>query len=241
MDTSLTPANSIGITRIVSDTPASKEIEVTGNDLYYLSEDNFLYCTQFIYTNGQAEMNNSIVEKYDTTKRVKNISVGQIDNKTVIIATTEENKILVYSSIDINVFRKFSLEFEANTKVFGFNNDLVCFKSYYEITDNNYKDTEIILNPPPFSSSKSGSYLNDYQSGADRVALNLLNQDREAIKQVKVNDRIIENSLSSKSKIYKYEGPLSFIDGFSIKIETKENDKILEVRGIDMLVNIAGD
>ena len=241
MDTSLTPANSIGITRIVSDTPASKEIEVTGNDLYYLSEDNFLYCTQFIYTNGQAEMNNSIVEKYDTTKRVKNISVGQIDNKTVIIATTEENKILVYSSIDINVFRKFSLEFEANTKVFGFNNDLVCFKSYYEITDNNYKDTEIILNPPPFSSSKSGSYLNDYQSGADRVALNLLNQDREAIKQVKVNDRIIENSLSSKSKIYKYEGSLSFIDGFSIKIETKENDKILEVRGIDMLVNIAGD
>ena len=241
MDTSLTPANSIGITRIVSDTPASKEIEVTGNDLYYLSEDNFLYCTQFIYTNGQAEMNNSIVEKYDTTKRVKNISVGQIDNKTVIIATTEENKILVYSSIDINVFRKFSLEFVANTKVFGFNNDLVCFKSYYEITDNNYKDTEIILNPPPFSSSKSGSYLNDYQSGADRVALNLLNQDREAIKQVKVNDRIIENSLSSKSKIYKYEGSLSFIDGFSIKIETKENDKILEVRGIDMLVNIAGD
>ena len=124
--------------------------------------------------------------------------------------------------------------------------DPVAVKTFEDVgtvkaIENNYKNTEIILNPPAFNTSKSGSYLNDYQSCADRVALNLLNQDREAIKQVKVNDRIIENSLSSKSKIYKYEGSLSFIDGFSIKIETKENDKILEVRGIDMLVNIAGD
>ena len=173
MDTSLTPTSSIGITKIVSDTPASKEIEVVGNDLYYLSEDNFLYCTQLFYTSGQAQMNNAIVEKYDITKRVKSISVGIIDNKTVLIATTAENVILIYSSLDINIFRKYSLEFIGNKKVFGFNKDLVSDKSYYEITENNYKNTEIVLNPPAFSAQKSGSYLNDYQSRIERVVLNV--------------------------------------------------------------------
>jgi hypothetical protein len=244
MDTTLTPANSIGITRIVSDTPSSKEIEIINNDLYYLSEDNILYCTQLFYTNGQAQMNNAIVEKYDITKRIKKISVGIIDNKTVLIATTDEDIILIYSSLDINIFRKFSLEFKENTKVFGFNKDLVSNKSFYEITDNNYKNTEIVLNPPAFSSEKSGSYLNDYESRIERVVLNVLNQDREAIKKVKINDNPL-NNLGKTTKdyfsLYKYEGKLALMEGFSIDIETKENDKILEIRGIDTLVNVAGN
>ena len=244
MDTSLTPTNSIGVTRIVSDTPASKEIEVVGNDLYYLSEDNFLYCTQLFYTSGQAQMNNAIVEKYDITKRVKNISVGIIDNKTVLIATTAENIILIYSSLDINIFRKFSLEFSGDKKVFGFNKDLVSDKSYYEITENNYKNTEIVLNPPAFGTQKSGSYLNDYQSRIERVVLNVLNQDRKAIKRVKINDSPLNNlgnTTEDYFSLYKYEGKKTLIEGFSIKIETNENNNILEIRGIDVLVNVVGD
>ncbi len=244
MDMSLTPTNSIGITKIVSDTPASKEIEIINNDLYYLSEDNFLCCTQLFYTAGQAQMNNAIVEKYDISKRVKKISAGIIDNKTVLIATTEEDIILIYSSLDINIFRKYSLEFPGNKKVFGFNKDLVSDKSYYEITENNYKNTEIILNPPAFNTSKSGSYLNDYQSRIERVALNVLNQDRKAIKRVKINDNALNNlgnTTEDYFSLYKYEGRITLIEGFSIKIETFENNKILEIRGIDTLVNVAGD
>ena len=244
MDTTLTPANSVGITRIVSDTPSSKEIEIINNDLYYLSEDKNLYCTQLFYTSGQAQMNNAIVEKYDITKRIKSISVGIIDNKTVLIATTDENIILIYSSLDINIFRKYSLEFLGDKKVFGFNKDLVSDKSYHEITENNFKNTEIVLNPPAFSTQKSGSYLNDYQSRIERVVLNVLNQDREAIKSVKINDNALNNlgnTTEDYFSLYKYEGKITLIEGFSIKIETFENNKILEIRGIDTLVNVAGD
>lgn len=244
VDITLTPTNSIGIVKIVSDTPATKEIEVINNDLYYLSEDNFLYCTQLIYTSGQAQMSNAVVEKYDITKRVKNISVGIIDNKTVIIATTSENKILVYSSLDINIFRKFSLEFYADTKVFAYNKDLICYKSFFEITENNYKNTEIVLNPPALETKKSGSYLNDYESRIERVAVNVLNQDREAIKAVYVDGQKL-NNLGKTQKdyfsLYKHEGKINMIEGFKLNIETNENDKILEIRGIDMLINIAGN
>ena len=151
---------------------------------------------------------------------------------------------MIYSSLDINIFRKYSLEFPGNKKVFGFNKDLVSDKSYYEITENNYKNTEIILNPPAFNTSKSGSYLNDYQSRIERVALNVLNQDRKAIKRVKINDNALNNlgnTTEDYFSLYKYEGRITLIEGFSIKIETFENNKILEIRGIDTLVNVAGD
>lgn len=243
-DTSLTPSNSVGITRIVSDTPASKKSEVLENDFYYLSEDNFLYCVQLFYEKGQPQFINAVVEKYDITKRVKDISAGLIDNRTVLIATTDENVILIYQSLDVNIFRKFSLVFDGTKKVFGFNKDLVSNTNYYEITENNYKLTEIILNPPDMSTQKSGSYLNDYQSRIQRVVLNVLNQDREAIKQVKIGNYPLNNLGSSTEdyfSLYKYEGSLKLMEGFSIKIETAENNKILEIRGIDTLINIAGD
>ena len=244
LDTTLTPANSVGITRIVSDTPASREAEILGNDLYYLSEDDFLYCIQLYYDGGQTQTKNSIVEKYDITKRIKNISVGQIENKNVIIATTDENLILVYSSIDLNVFRKFSLEFEGNTKVFGHNKDLICFKSYFEITDNNYKKAKIILNPPAMDNKKGGSYLNDYESKVERTVVSVLNQDRLAIKTFLI-EGVKLNNLGKTQKdyfsVYRHDGKLGLVDGFEIEIITNENNKILEIRGIDMLVNIAGN
>ena len=244
LDTTLTPANSVGITRIVSDTPASREAEILGNDLYYLSEDDFLYCIQLYYDGGQTQTKNSIVEKYDITKRIKNISVGQIENKNVIIATTDENLILVYSSIDLNVFRKFSLEFEGNTKVFGHNKDLICFKSYFEITDNNCKKAKIILNPPAMDNKKGGSYLNDYESKVERTVVSVLNQDRLAIKTFLI-EGVKLNNLGKTQKdyfsVYRHDGKLGLVDGFEIEIITNENNKILEIRGIDMLVNIAGN
>ena len=244
IDTTLTPANSIGVVKIISDTPATKEIEVINNDLYYLSEDSTLYCTQLIYTSGQPQMNNAVVEKYDIAKRVKSISVGIIDNRTVLIASTLEDKILVYTSIDVNIFRKFSLEFYGTTKVFGYNKDLICFKSFYEITENNYKNTEISLNPPALKTQKSGSYLNDYESRIERIAINILNQDREAVQLVAINDQPL-NNLGKNQKdyfsLYKHEGKIPMIEGFTLKITTKENNKILEIRGIDTLINVSGN
>ena len=244
IDTTLTPQNSIGVVKIISDTPATKEIEIINNDLYYLSEDGILYCTQLIYTNAQPQMNNTVVEKYDITKRVKNISVGIIDNRTVLIASTLENKVLVYTSIDVNVFRKFSLEFQGNTKVYGYNKDLMCYKSFYEITENNFRNTEISLNPPALKTSKSGSYLNDYESRIERIAINLLNQDREAVKLVEINGQPLNNLGKNQEdyfSLYKHEGKIPLISGFKLNIETKENDKILEIRGIDTLINISGN
>ena len=244
IETTLTPQNSIGVVKIISDTPATKEIEIINNDLYYLSEDGILYCTQLIYTNAQPQMNNTVVEKYDITKRVKNISVGIIDNRTVLIASTLENKVLVYTSIDVNVFRKFSLEFQGNTKVYGYNKDLICYKSFYEITENNFRNTEISLNPPALKTSKSGSYLNDYESRIERIAINLLNQDREAVKLVEINGQPLNNLGKNQEdyfSLYKHEGKIPLISGFKLNIETKENDKILEIRGIDTLINISGN
>ena len=108
----------------------------------------------------------------------------------------------------------------------------------------NFKNTEIVLNPPAFSTQKSGSYLNDYQSRIERVVLNVLNQDREAIKSVKINENALNNlgnTTEDYFSLYKYDGKITLIEGFSIKIETNENNNILEIRGIDALVNVAGD
>ena len=241
----MTPANSLQSVRIASDTPSTYEMQTIEDNLYYISDEGILKCIQTEYTSGQLQFVNSIVEKYDIKNRAKFITKAVIDDNNSLVVTTAEDRILVYDQLDMNLFRRYSLSFDKTTsKIFGFGKDLICNRSYYALTMNNYDNATIYLNPPSISTKKSGSYLNDYESRYKRIVMVLLNEDREAVDRIEISERPINNlggTIGDKFSAYKMETSIPVLDGFKIDIYTKGNDKLLEVKGIEAFIEVAGN
>lgn len=241
----MTPANSLQSVRIASDTPSTYEMQTIEDNLYYISDEGILKCIQVEYTSGQLQFVNSIVEKYDIKNRAKFITKAVIDENNSLVVSTGEDRILVYDQLDMNLFRRYSLSFDkTNSKIFGFGKDLICNRYYYALTPDNYDKATIYLNPPAMSTKKSGSYLNDYESRYKRIVMVLLNEDREAVDHIEISNRPINNlgsTIGDKFSAYKMEASIPVLDGYKIDIYTKGNDKLLEVKGIESFIEVAGN
>ena len=94
------------------------------------------------------------------------------------------------------------------------------------------------------STSKGGNYSNDYQSQIVRAFMKLLNEDRQAVKGVYLinTDKPLDNKgQDDLFSTYKYENTVEVGNGYSIKILSNQNDKVLEILGIDVKVKVASD
>ena len=70
-----------------------------------------------------------------------------------------------------------------------------------------------------------------------------MDENREAIKGIKINNKVvtkndIENDLFN---VFKIETSFPILNGFDIEINTKENNKIFEILGIDTKIDIVSD
>ena len=91
---------------------------------------------------------------------------------------------------------------------------------------------------------KGGSYLNDEKSLVKPIVINTLNEDREAIDYIKINDHQMNNiykESDDKYGLYRSTREYKISDGIDIEIGTKENNRVLELRGIDMFINPVAD
>lgn len=244
LQVSLTPLNSTSIVKIVSDVPCGYETQIINNNIYYISLEGELYCVQVEYSAGQPIFKNSLVEKFDIEKRTKYISFTNIDGRISLLATTDENKVFVYDALELGVFRRISLEFTGNFKKFGLGVDIVGGQTYYIKTFQNYKTAKLKLNIPYLKTDKGGSYLNDEKSLVKPIVINTLNEDREAIDYIKINDHQMNNiykESDDKYGLYRSTREHKISDGIDIEIGTKENNRVLELRGIDIFINPVAD
>lgn len=136
------------------------------------------------------------------------------------------------------------MDIDAKDELFGYREHFICNNAILEKSIKNYEIAILTLNPPFMSTSKGGNYSNDYSSKIKRIFMKLLNEDREAIKGVYIID--MDKPLDNKVKddlfsTYKKETDTTINNGYSIKIVSNQNDKVLEILGIDTKVLVASD
>ena len=171
-------------------------------------------------------------------------------NKNYLIAFKEEktDTLYLYEQLEYKIFRRFSLKLDKPINDFIFCNKYILglidgIAVKLNETENNVAKAILRINPPYMKTEKGGSYSNDYSSRVLRVFIKVLNENKEAIKGIKINDKVvtkndIENDLFN---VFKIETSFPILNGFNIEITTKENNKIFEILGIDTKIDVISD
>ncbi|MBR8748693.1 hypothetical protein IX317_000352 [Fusobacterium sp. DD29] len=254
--------NSYGVF-IASELPANINAKYTyknncvllNNTFYYLTENNELRSIEQIPTSvGIENYTSGIVEKYEIVNKFDSIYKFKYNNKYYLMARrdTQKDKIYMYEQLDYKLFRRFSLKLSNGESVLAKKKE---YNHLVIIGDNIITDNAILkestingngrlrINPPFMKSEKGGSYSNDYSSRVVRVFIKVLNQDKEAIKGIKINNTLItKNAIEDDLfSVFKIETSFPVLNGFDIGIISNENDKIFEILGIDLKIEVVSD
>lgn len=217
----------------------------------YLTDTNEIRCVEQVPNSQGAENYSSTnLEKYELIPKFYGLDKLKYNNKNYLIAFKEEktDTLYLYEQLEYKIFRRFSLKLDKPINDFIFcNRYILGIENGTAIklneTENNVAKAILRINPPYMKTEKGGSYSNDYSSRVLRVFVKVLNENREAIKGIKINDKVvtkndIENDLFN---VFKIETSFPILNGFNIEITTKENNKIFEILGIDTKIDVISD
>lgn len=101
---------------------------------------------------------------------------------------------------------------------------LIKEKTLYREGKNNVAKALIRINAPSLKTDNGGRYGNDYSSTVERVFVKAANQNKEAIKGIKINETLVkkfsgEDDLFSVFRIDKH---FPILNGYDIEVETKK-------------------
>ena len=218
---------------------------------YYLTDTNEIRCVEQVPNSQGVETYSSTnLEKYELVPKFIGIDKLKYNNKNYLIAFKEEKTdiLYLYEQLEYKVFRRFSLKLDkpisdfifCNKHILGFIDGIA---TKLNETENNVAKAILRINPPYMKTEKGGSYSNDYSSRVIRVFVKTLNENKEAIKSIKIKDKtIIKNIVDDDLfSVFKIETSFPILNGFDIEIDTKENNKVFEILGIDTKIDIVSD
>lgn len=218
---------------------------------YYLTDTNEIRCVEQVPNSQGVETYSSTnLEKYELIPKFVGLDKLKYNNKNYLISFKEEkaDTLYLYEQLEYKIFRRFSLKLDKPINDFIFCNKYILgfidgMTVKLNETENNVAKAILRINPPYMKTEKGGSYSNDYSSRVLRVFIKVLNENKEAIKGIKINDKVvtkndIENDLFN---VFKIETSFPILNGFNIEITTKENNKIFEILGIDTKIDIVSD
>lgn len=228
-----------------------KSCVLLNGTFYYLTDTDEVRCVEQVpNSQGVENYSTSNLEKYELVPKFIGIDKLKYNNKNYLVVFKEDktDTLYLYEQLEYKVFRRFSLKLDKPINNFIFiNKNILGFIDNTAIklneTGNNVAKAILRINPPYMKTEKGGSYSNDYSSRVLRVFIKVLNENREAIKGIKINDKVvtkndIENDLFN---VFKIETSFPILNGFNIEITTKENNKIFEILGIDTKIDIVSD
>lgn len=218
---------------------------------YYLTDTNEIRCVEQVPNSQGVETYSSTnLEKYELIPKFIGLDKLKYNNKNYLIAFKEENTdtLYLYEQLEYKVFRRFSLKLDKSINDFIFCNKYILgfidgIATKLNETENNVAKAILRINPPYMKTEKGGSYSNDYSSRVIRVFVKTLNENKEAIKSIKIKDKtIIKNIVDDDLfSVFKIETSFPILNGFDIEIDTKENNKVFEILGIDTKIDIVSD
>ena len=218
---------------------------------YYLTDTNEIRCVEQVPNSQGVETYSSTnLEKYELMPKFIGLDKLKYNNKNYLTAFKEEktDTLYLYEQLEYKVFRRFSLKLDKPISDFIFcNKHILGFIDGIAIklneTENNVAKAILRINPPYMKTEKGGSYSNDYSSRVIRVFVKTLNENKEAIKSIKIKDKtIIKNIVDDDLfSVFKIETSFPILNGFDIEIDTKENNKVFEILGIDTKIDVVSD
>lgn len=228
-----------------------KSATLLNGTFYYLTDTNEIRCVEQVPNSQGVETYSSTnLEKYELIPKFSGLDKLKYNNKNYLIAFKEEkaDTLYLYEQLEYKIFRRFSLKLDKPINDFIFCNKYILgliddIAVKLDETENNVAKAILRINPPYMKTEKGGSYSNDYSSRVLRVFIKVLNENKEAIKGIKINDKVvtkndIENDLFN---VFKIETSFPILNGFNIEITTKENNKIFEILGIDTKIDVISD
>lgn len=240
---------------VASEIPCREAGVLIKDDFYYISTENSLKCVQMI-PNAQGYESYSVVdvEKYDIYTECEKIEKLKYDDRLMLVATKKKkgsneiifNKLCLYQALEFNLFRRFTINIDFSIekgKLLSLDKYLVKDKSFFRECDNNVAKAFLRMNTPAITTKIGGRYGNDYSSQVERVFVKVLNQDQEAIKNVKIAGTSIEKFPGEDDlfSVFRLDKSFPILNGYDIEVITKENDKIFEILGIDTSISTNGD
>lgn len=244
---------------IASETPCNQKLKYSykkggvllNGTFYYLSDTDEVRTVEQVPTSqGVESYSNSNLEKYELVPKFIGIDKLKYNNKNYLIAFKEEKTdiLYLYEQLEYKVFRRFSLKLDKSINDFIFCNKYILgfidgIATKLNETENNVAKAILRINPPYMKTEKGGSYSNDYSSRVIRVFVKTLNENKEAIKSIKIKDKtIIKNIVDDDLfSVFKIETSFPILNGFDIEIDTKENNKVFEILGIDTKIDVVSD
>lgn len=251
---------------IASELPAKEDSKYSyknnsvllNNVFYYLTSSNELRAIEQIPSSqGIESYSTTLVEKYELRAEFSNIAKLKYNNKQYLVAyraiNNEISKLYMYEHLDYKMFRRFSLNLKKSLN--GINSIVFCNKyiicetkgnSQINIISESTLNVEkclLRLNPPNLSVENGGNYNNDYSSKIERVFIKVLNENKQAIKGIKIGDHLVTKSAIEDDlfSVFKVETSERVLNGFNIEITSNQNNNIFEILGIDLTILIAGD
>lgn len=234
-DTHLTPQSSLGSVYIAGNSEPTLASALVENDFYYIDKKGLLRCILLTISGGKAVYTNEIAEKYNHDRgSIKWVTRGYVNEQNVAVCTGRKLKeIFVYERIQEKIFRNFSLQFETEYPIFGFNENFISGNYLYRLTERNYPYAKIINNMPMVASSTKGAFLMDFEMDYSRIVLNILSPGGST-KGLRLNGHPLQNLQRKKSdyNIYDYNGLLNVVD-LTVEIETNSTNDPVELKGIN--------
>lgn len=231
----LTPASIGAGILTISDMGVKGIYEVLDNVIYFMNTNNVLKAIMIDSSSLQLSFTAHTVDKYSVKNLFKDITRVSIEDKDYILARgLDNNTMYLIEPVNDGIFRKVELDFTFDGQPFGINDRFIIGNKVFSLTNNNYKKARLFLNPPPFPNN---NLLMDNSSSINSVAVKLLNEDREAIEGIKINDKNIQNlgsNVQDKFSIWKIKSKFNVGNGFYVDIFTNENDKLCELQGIQI-------
>lgn len=244
---------------IASETPCNQKLKYSykkggvllNGTFYYLSDTDEVRTVEQVPTSqGIESYSASNLEKYELVPKFIGIDKLKYNNKNYLIAFKEEKAdiLYLYEQLEYKVFRRFSLKLDKAINDFIFCNKYILgfidgIATKLNETENNVAKAILRINPPYMKTEKGGSYSNDYSSRVIRVFVKTLNENKEAIKGIKIKDKMIIKNIVDDDlfSVFKIETSFPILNGFDIEIDTKENNKVFEILGIDTKIDVVSD
>lgn len=241
-DIQLTPQNSLGSVYIAGNSEPTRASALVENDFYYLDKKGLLRCILLKVAGGKVTYSNDIAEKYTHDRGlIKWVTRGYVNEQNVAVCTGRKSEeLFVYKRIDDGIFRNYSLQFDTQYPVFGYNENFISGFYFYKLTSKNYPYAKLVNNIPYVKSPTKGIFLMDFEMDYSRVVINVLSPPGSA-KGVKLNGKPFQNLQRQKGdyNIYDYNGTCNIID-LTVEIETKETEDPVEIKGINYALRGGG-
>lgn len=243
----LTPTTFGGTITVASDVGATDKFCMKDNILYFINNQSVLKAVFVDRLSQQTAFNTITVDKYTNKKLYSDVTKITIDDRDYVgCRGVDGAHMYIIEPIEsTGIFRKTRMElsFSGVNNFIGVDDKVLLDSTLLIPSNRNIKSARIEVNPF-YMSSKGGMYLYDNSSTIRDVVVKCLNEDRQGILGVKIFNRPITNlpdSIPDLFNIYRASVSERVMNGFSIEIVTKENDKDVELQGIECSVTQVKD